>query len=159
KRSCIPLDRTLKSGLPMQPSEPSRPGPVRHHPAPSRWPVALVLISAMLTSALLLVLYVSPDWAARWRWACEQVAADARYARRQAELKAEAEAAEDRLAALDRRVQLVSLGFREVARKVTPVVVHIGNEVEVGEHVLGPSFYDFETNRHYQERAEGSGIL
>ena len=57
-----------------------------------------------------------------------QADAESLYLRRRAELKAEAEHAEDaRLDVLDKRVHLTSLGFREVARKVLPNVVNVAN--------------------------------
>ncbi len=128
-------------------------------PRASRWPLATVLVVTASLGAGLVALYLAPEWTVRWRRIDDQAAADAAYLKRQAELKAEAEAAGSRLAALDQRVHLVSLGFREVARKVAPVVVHIGNEVEIPEAVPGRTFYDFENRRYYLERAEGSGIL
>src|SRR5262249_4647318 len=126
-------------------------------PSPSRWPLASVLIASFLLSAVLVVLYVGPDLAVRWRVLEDQAAAHAAYLRREAELKAESEAAERNLNDLDRRVHLVSLGFREVARKIAPGVVNISNEKEVGEH--GRGFYDHKTRRMYVEQAEGSGLL
>jgi S1-C subfamily serine protease len=126
---------------------------------PSRWPMASVLIASFVLSAMLVVLYVGPDLAVRWRILEDQAAANAAYLRREAELKAESAAAERNLADLDRRVQLVSLGFREVARKVAPVVVNISNEKEVPEGVRGRTFYDHETKRNYREQAEGSGLI
>jgi serine protease Do len=123
------------------------------------WPLTVVIVTALFLTASLLALYLAPEWSQRWRHAEDQAMAEAVYLRRQAELRAETEAAEDRLGKLDRRIQLVSLGFREVARKVAPVVVHIGNEVQTEEAIPGHTFYDLETNHHYMERAEGSGIL
>jgi serine protease Do len=128
-------------------------------PAPYRWPVTMVVLTSMVLTAGLVGLYFAPEWAVRWRRSSDQAAADAAYLKRQAELKAESDVAAERVANLDDRVHLVSLGFREVARKVAPMVVHIGNEVEVPEPVVGRTFYDLETGRHYLERAEGSGIL
>jgi len=78
--------------------------------------------------------------------------------KRQAELKADAEYADHRLQELDRRIHFVSLGFREVAKKVAPIVVNIRNEVEVKD-ADDHSFFDFETRRSYVEQSEGSGIL
>ena len=49
-----------------------------------------------------------------------QAEAEAIYQKRRAELKAEAEHADERLDLLDKRVHLASLGFREVVRKVAP---------------------------------------
>jgi S1-C subfamily serine protease len=128
--------------------------------APSRWPSTILLLLTVFLGTSLVALYLAPDWAVRWRRADDQAAAEAAYLKRQAELKAEAEAAGQRIEQMDRRIHFVSLGFREVARKVAPVVVHIGNEVEVPDvPARGRTFYDFDSNRHYQERAEGSGIL
>jgi len=45
---------------------------------------------------------------------------EAAYAKRRAELRAEADAADERLQLLDKRVNLISLGFRDVVRKVAP---------------------------------------
>jgi serine protease Do len=133
--------------------------PVSPPPPSYRWPLATVAVVALILGVGLLALFLAPELALRWRQADDQAAADAVYLKRQAALKAESEAADARLAELDRRVHFVSLGFREVARKVAPVVVHIGNEEEVKEEAPGRTFYDVENGRHYRERAEGSGIL
>jgi serine protease Do len=108
------------------------------------------------------VLYTGPLLAYRWR-ASE---ADAAYLKRQAELKAEAEAADKRLAALNDRVNLVSLGFREVAKKVAPSVVNVSNEREVRAvddapliKKSLPRFYDLEKDRTYEQVGVGSGII
>jgi S1-C subfamily serine protease len=136
------------------------PAPPRLPRAPTnRWPLAAVVLAALILGSGLLALHEAPEWSARWRQASDQAAADAAYLKRQATLKAEAEAADQRLNALDQRFNLVSLGFREVARKVAPLVVHIGNEVEIAEAIPGRTYYDFETGRYYLERAEGSGII
>jgi serine protease Do len=128
--------------------------------APSTsWPLVLAVMLTVLLALGLLTLYLAPVWAERWRVASDQASAEAVYLRRQAELRAESEAADQRLEILDRRVHLVSLGFRDVARKVAPVVVHIGNEVAVEEEGNERSFHDDEDNREYVEHAEGSGIL
>jgi S1-C subfamily serine protease len=138
----------------------SAPVPSIYYGAPaSRWPLAFVMLMALLLSAGFLALHLAPDWARRWRQVDDQAAAYAAYLKRQAELKAEAESADARLDALDERFHLVSLGFREVVRKVAPVVVHIGNEVEVAEPIPGRTFFDFDAKRHFVERAEGSGLL
>jgi S1-C subfamily serine protease len=133
--------------------------PSKPQPAPGHWPLTLaVMLTAMLGLGLL-TLYLAPVWAERWRAASDQAAADAVYLRRQAELRAESEAADQRLENLDRRFHLVSLGFRDVARKVAPVVVHIGSETEVTGENAEDGFFDFERNRRYVERSEGSGIV
>src|SRR5688500_5441977 len=102
---------------------------------PSRWPFVSVILVSLVLSALLTVLYVGPNLATRWRIAEDQAAAHAAYLRREAELKAESEAADRNLGDLDRRVHFVSLGFREVAHKVAPVVVNLSSEKEVDESV------------------------
>jgi len=118
----------------------------------------LAVVSMVLTTVLA-ALYIAPEAVLRIRQAENQAVADGAYLKRQAELKAEAEAADLRLADLDHRVNLTSLGFREVAQKVTPVVVHISNEAEVRQPSDGRHFFDLETRRYFLEKAEGSGIL
>ena len=56
-----------------------------------------------------------------------QAEADAKaaYLKKRAELQAEAEFAEKRIKAIDERTHLISLGFREVVRLVTPQVVNV----------------------------------
>src|SRR5262249_37781283 len=107
----------------------------------------------------LAALYLAPVVVARWRQVENQAAADAVYLKRQAELKAEADAAGKSLETLDRRVRLVAHGFRDVARKMAPVVVNITNEVEAPPKARGRLFYDFDTERTYLERSEGSGVI
>jgi serine protease Do len=130
-----------------------------HDPAPYRWPLTMVTMLAIVLTTGLIGLYFAPEWSVRWRRLNDQAAAEAAYLKREAEIKAESDVASERISKFDDRIQLVSLGFREVAKKVAPVVVHVGNEVEVPEAVPGRTFYDLETGRHYRERAEGSGIL
>jgi len=123
--------------------------------------MTVLAVVSMVLTAVLAALYIAPEALMRIRQAENQAVADSAYLKRQAELKAEAEAADLRLADLDRRVNLTSLGFREVAQKVTPVVVHISNEAEVRQPSSegGRHFFDLETSRYFLERAEGSGIL
>src|SRR5205807_6864694 len=103
------------------------PLPVRRAGAGRRsWSGALVPLATFL-AVVLLAFYISPALLYRWRAAEAQAEAEAVYQRRQAELRAEAEAAEKRLDLLDKRVNLVSLGFREVVRKVAPHVVNVAN--------------------------------
>src|SRR5262245_9716531 len=92
------------------------------------WPLVVLLLSAMALAAALAALYLAPVVVARWRQVENQAAADAVYLKRQAELKAEADAAGKSLETLDGRVRLVAHGFRDVARKMAPVVVNITNE-------------------------------
>jgi serine protease Do len=122
------------------------------------------LLIAVVVGAL--TLFFGPSLVGRWRSAEAQAEAEAAYLKRQAELKAEAEAADTMLAKLDGKEKLLSLGFRAVARKVTPTVVNVSNEREVSvPHGLAkaagkPSqFYDYTNNRMYEEVGVGSGIL
>jgi serine protease Do len=112
---------------------------------------------------VLLTLYVGPFLLAHWRLTDAQVEADAAYLRRRAELRAEAEAADRQLDLLDKRTNLTSLGFREVIRKVAPIVVNVSNyrETVKGERVSGKRtlFFDRDKERHYHQFGVGSGII
>jgi S1-C subfamily serine protease len=119
---------------------------------------------AAFAAVVLLALYASPALLYRWRTAEAQADAEAAYLRRHAELRAEAEDADKRLDVLDKRVNLVSLGFREVVRKVAPHVVNVagyrtprhGEEALLGRRTL---FQDPADARKYVQGAVGSGIL
>jgi serine protease Do len=139
--------------------EPINTPEMNGHSSTGHWPLALAVVLTGMLALGLLTLYIAPVLTVRWRVAADEAAADAAYLRRQAELRADSESANSRLEELDRRLHFVSLGFREVARKVAPVVVHIGNEIEDKGDPDGPGFFDFEGDRAYVERAEGSGIL
>jgi len=119
--------------------------------------VTLCLLTALAT------LFLSPMLAARWRSLEGKAEADAAYARRRAELRAEAEAARQMLDLLDKRVNLVSLGFREVVRKVTPSVVNVANyrEARGSERPdrAGALYFDPETDRSYRQSGVGSGLI
>jgi serine protease Do len=121
------------------------------------------LLIAVAVGAL--TLFFGPSLVGRWRSAEAQADAEAAYLKRQAELKAEAEAADAMLAKLDGKEKLLSLGFRAVARKVTPAVVNVSNEreVDIARRAQGAAkrslFYDYNKNRMYEEVGVGSGIL
>src|SRR5438477_12079705 len=90
------------------------PIPPRRHPEPSlalRWAWSLMILTMLVTIATL-ALYAAPGLMVRWWRAEAEASADAAYLRRQAELKAESEAADTHLQTLDQRLHLVSLGFR-----------------------------------------------
>ncbi|HMC64605.1 MAG TPA: trypsin-like peptidase domain-containing protein [Gemmataceae bacterium] len=118
----------------------------------------------VFTSLVLLAAYLGPYILMHWRMADAQADAEASYHRRRAELKAEAEAADQRLHELDKKVHLISLGFREVVKKVTPLVVNVGNYRD--PHRAPDAFparrnlvYDPEKDAHYVQSGVGSGIL
>jgi S1-C subfamily serine protease len=123
-----------------------------------------LLSVAVFLSVVLLALYAAPALLYRWRTAEAQADAESAYLRRQAELRAEAEAADKRLDLLDKRVNLVSLGFREVARKVAPHVVNVANlraarQGEAGLLGKRTLYHDPVSDRTYVETAVGSGVL
>ena len=120
------------------------------------------------TFALLVILaavFVYPLLLARWRSVEGQAEAEAAYQRRRAELRAEAEAATQMLGVLDKRVNLVSLGFREVVRKVTPNVVNVTNyrafsPKKPGEAgARGTVLFDPDTEHYYRQAGVGSGVI
>lgn len=144
-------------------AQPQPPGLPEVQPQPPvvsfSWVRVMVVVVALITLSLA-ALFLTPMLMLRW-WQTEaQAEADAAYLKRQAELKAESEAANDRLEELDRRVQFVSLGFREVTRKVAPAVVTIANEAEILNPALNPfDPFDLETGRKYVQQGEGSGVI
>lgn len=89
-----------------------------------------------IASVVLLTLYALPFVLTHWRNAEAQSEAEAAYLKRQAELKAESEAAERILQSQDGRSALVSLGFREAVRKVAPIVVNVANFRQSGEKLV-----------------------
>lgn len=123
----------------------------------------ILIPASVFLSVVLLTLYAGPFLLAHWHNTDAQAEADAAYLRRRAELKAEAEAAEQRLKWLDKRVDLTSLGFREVVKKVTPIVVNVANfrEQGKGEHLPGKRsvFFDAEKKRSFVQLGVGSGIV
>lgn len=123
-----------------------------------------VLPTVFLTSMALLVIYAVPYLLFHWRVMDAHADAEGALLKRRAELKAEAEHADERLELLDKKVNLVGLGFREVARKIAPVVVNVANLREPlhPEEIAGRKkmlFYDPETDRRYLQHGIGSGIV
>jgi S1-C subfamily serine protease len=112
---------------------------------------------------VILVLYAMPYLLVHWRMMEAQSEAEATFLKRRAELRAEAEHADARLVELDKRVQLTSLGFREVVRKVAPHVVNVTcfKELPKDRAVFAKSriLYDPETDSKYLETGVGSGIV
>jgi len=153
------------------PEQPAAPAPLESasnqpsvcaHAGRALW--GWVLPSFAFVGLVLLVLYVTPYLLVHWRVKEAQAEAEATYQRRRAELKADAEHADARLEVLDKRVQLASLGFREVVRKVAPTVVNVANYRDPRKGDLGPLgkrilFYDAEKERHYAQFGVGSGLI
>jgi len=123
-----------------------------------------VMPSLVFVSLVMLVLYVTPYLLMHWRVKEAQAEAEATYQKRRAELKAEAEHADERLELLDKRVHLAALGFREVVRKVAPKVVNVANYREPKQEIFGPLlkdklFFDRDKERYYVQSGVGSGLL
>jgi S1-C subfamily serine protease len=131
----------------------SSPSPPRFHA------VRFLCVAFLIVSIGAVAILLTPEVMLRWWSMRARADADATYLRRQAELRAEAEAADARLGQLDERFRLVSLGFREVAQKVAPCVVNVTNEAEVAEPSRQRFFYDYKNRRTYEEKAEGSGVI
>src|SRR5579871_5237311 len=121
-----------------------------------------VLPGMFFLAMLVLALYATPYLLLHWRVVEAQGEAEAVFLKRRAELRAEAEHADERLDALDRRVQLTSLGFREVVRKVAPHVVNVASFKELPRDrpfLKGHLLYDPESDRRYLETGVGSGVV
>jgi S1-C subfamily serine protease len=122
-----------------------------------------VLPGLFLISLAILVVYAMPYLLMHWRIVEAQGEAEAVFQKRRAELRAEAEHADERLIQLDKKVQLTSLGFREVVRKVAPHVVNVasfdvlqkGDVIPANAHIL----YDPATDTRFKEMSAGSGIV
>jgi S1-C subfamily serine protease len=149
--------------LPAPPANP--PAPAAPPPPPGRLIPAFFWPATFLLLVILAAVFVYPTLLARWRLVEGAAEAEVAYQKRRAELKAEAEAATQMLDVLDKRINLVSLGFREVVRKVTPNVVNVTNFRELGSKKGGeakgraPLYLDPETERHYRQVGVGSGII
>ncbi|MBI2804239.1 MAG: trypsin-like peptidase domain-containing protein [Planctomycetes bacterium] len=125
------------------------------------------VLPVLLMGGLFLILVaVMPYLLAHWKITDAHAEAETVYTRRRAELKAEAEHADERLALLDKRVQLTSLGFREVARKVLPSVVNLANYREPTKEDLRLAdahkrrlTYDPDNDRTYALQGTGSGLI
>jgi serine protease Do len=137
--------------------------PSAAEPAPPvRWAPWLRPAFAVAT-VLLLLGYGTPYLLYHWRSVAAQAEAEAFFQKRRAELRADAEHADQRLDVLDKRVHFVALGFREVVRKVTPCVVNVTNYREPRRADLAPAnkprFHDPDNDRIYIEGGVGSGVI
>ena len=122
-----------------------------------------VLPSVFLISMFMLLLYAVPYLLHHWKLLDAQADAETIYLKRRAELKADAEHADQRLDVLDKRVHLTSLGFREVVRRVTPTVVNVANFRAPTKEELGRAkkslIFDGDNDKKYIQAAVGSGIV
>lgn len=155
------------------------PAPAPHHSVPLEEPAegpavareakppgtlwTHVVPAMVFLGMVVVILYAAPFLVSHWQVMGARTEAETHYQRRRAELKAEAEHADERLEQLDKRVRLTSLGFREVVRKVTPQVVNILNLREPRDAEKGIArktlFFDPETNRRYAQNGVGSGLI
>ena len=148
---------------------------IPEHPAPAKASIGDRLVGLLFSFALpilflmslfVLILYIAPYLLYHWRMMDVQAEAESIYSKRRAELKAEAEHADHRLDLLDKRVLLTSLGFRELARKVLPVVVNVTNYREPTPEDLKrvaarklTLVYDPDNDRRYVQHSVGSGLI
>jgi len=151
-------DATAISEKPLLPAVAPPVRPDRHGFFGIFLPASVFLLVVSLT------LYAAPYLIVHWRMTEAHAEADAAYLKRRAELKAESEAADLRLQLLDKRVVLTSLGFREVVRKVAPVVVNVANYRNPSkvEGVLASKrglSRDADNDKLYIQSGVGSGII
>ena len=151
------------------------PDPDSPEPPPARVAVARPVHASRSLAALLLGLtsflvvfliggFATPMLVARWRSIESRAEAEAAYAKRRAELRAEADAADERLQLLDKRVNLISLGFRDVVRKVGPCVVNLTSladrrDPDVRDSKDWPEVQDGETGKPLYLAGTGSGCI
>jgi serine protease Do len=170
-----PIPVSSETPLPPMTDDDLPPVDIAKKPASAGPPVAervagglwnWVLPCMFLLSLGVLIVYAMPYLIYHWRIMDAQAEAEVSYTKRRAELKAEAEHADQRLAVLDKRVQLISLGFQEVARKVLPVVVNVTNYREPTKKDLDlvairemTLVYDPENERKYVQHGSGSGLI
>jgi S1-C subfamily serine protease len=169
----LPRDERITLLPPLPPVSMLPPGEPEFEPAPEEKPapviqsrsdgagfVAFAARTLIFGSIMLGTLYFAPYLLVHWRNTEAEADAEAAYARRRAELRAEAEAAEQMLKNLDNRVHLTSLGFREVVRKVAPTVVNVANFREPRlDEVKGLFFHDPELNERLIQAGVGSGVI
>jgi S1-C subfamily serine protease len=150
------------TATPPDPPSPQSPAPASadHFVAHGLW--HWVLPGMFFLSMALLALYATPYLLMHWRMLDAQGEAEATFLKRRAELRAEAQHADERLVELDKRVQLTSLGFREVVRKVAPHVVNVAcfKKLPKGDGIIKAHIlYDPDTDTRYLESGVGSGIV
>ncbi|HYV39044.1 MAG TPA: trypsin-like peptidase domain-containing protein [Gemmataceae bacterium] len=169
--SASPLSQAITTETPHAVATPTpASAPVPPTPAaPARgWSMrgvtTLLFSLTCFLSVFVIGAWAAPQLAARWRAVEARAEADAAYQRRRAELRAEADAADERLQLLDKRLDLVTLGFRDVVRKVSPCVVNLTSYADAREpankaHKDFPKVRDPDTNEEILLAGSGSGII
>src|SRR5207237_394153 len=110
----------------------------------------------------LILVFAVPLLMTRWHVLDGHAQAEVEYAKRRAVLRAEADEADRVLDLLDKRVNLVSLGFRAVVQKVTPNVVNIssfGDKAPPLRRKEPANYHDPETDQDYWSYGIGSGVI
>jgi S1-C subfamily serine protease len=151
------------------PPEPDVQAPVEKAapPRPVTWTRSFAALMFALVSFLLVFLLGAlalPSVVARWRAIESKSEADALYQKRRAELRAEAEAAKEMLDHLDKRIETISLGFREVVRRVSPSVVNVASfaskrDPDNKDSQDWPDVFDPETGKPCLLSGSGSGVI
>ena len=138
--------------------------PVVERVASSLWHCVLPIMFLLLM--FMIAIYFAPMLLYHWQIMSAHAEAEGIYTKRRAELKAEAEHADQRLDVLDQKVHLTSLGFREVARKVMPVVVNVANFREPSEkdweEIKAKRLtlvFDPQNDKKYVQYGVGSGLI
>jgi S1-C subfamily serine protease len=121
---------------------------------------AYVLPCTFFLGILVLIVYITPELISSWRIAEARGEAEAAYIKRRAELRADAEHAENMLELLDKRPQADSMGFVAVLRKVAPMVVSVSNLSRRQEPGAPPiPVYDPIQDKRFWQKSVGSGFV
>jgi serine protease Do len=136
-------------------------------PRPASWTRSFAALVFSLVSFLLVFLLGAlalPSVVARWRAIESKSEADALYQKRRAELRAEADASKEMLDHLDKRIETIALGFREVVRRVSPSVVNIASfaskrDPDNKDSKDWPDVTDPETGKPCLLSGSGSGVI
>jgi S1-C subfamily serine protease len=157
----IPADAITSEPLPMPPRKHKRQA-VGLHATMWNWVLPGTLLMLL---AFMLLAFGLPYLNYHWRLLDARAEAEAFFMKRRAELKADAEHADERLDVLDKRVHLTSLGFREVVKKVTPHVVKVANYRELTTEEVKKLerkkfvVHDPDNDKKYLETGFGSGLI
>lgn len=157
----MPADAITSEPLPRK-ARPEKRRAETFHATMWNWVLPGILLMLI---AFMLLAFGLPYLNYHWRLLDARADAEAFFLKRRAELKAEAQNADERLDALDKRVHLTSLGFREVVKKVTPHVVRVANFRELtseeAKKLERKKFvvHDPDNDKKYLETGFGSGLI